>query len=422
LKINCKVGWGARSYNFLMQRDTLLTCWGNIEIGRKIRQWLTRFYAWFTRVDAKDQAMERRGQLLAMYILLLSSLLAYVLVDNAIRIILHPTLEYTVYMLEELVIAGILYAFWRLNRRGSVERAAYAAIAFTILGVAFTSQPPYLEYIMVVFGLPIGISSFILRPSSSFHATLLAAVASFAASAFWDYDLEYNLTAVLALLALAFMTWVVARQLEDTHQKNAVLYNNLQSSNSELQNAYEITLEGWSRALDLRDRETEGHTQRVTELTMRIARAMDFTTEELVNIRRGALLHDIGKLGVPDQILHKPGPLDEGEWKIMGQHPLFAHNMIYPIEYLRPALDIPCFHHEKWDGSGYPYRLKGIQIPLAARIFALADVYDALSSDRPYRAALPREQVIAFIRNAAGSHFDPNVVEIFLKEIQRHDT
>jgi HD-GYP domain-containing protein (c-di-GMP phosphodiesterase class II) len=198
------------------------------------------------------------------------------------------------------------------------------------------------------------------------------------------------------------------------------LYADLQSSNLELKNAYETTLEGWSRALDLRDQATEGHTQRVAELTLRVARAMAFTPEELVNIRRGALLHDIGKLGVPDHILHKQGPLDDSEWKIMRLHPLFAYNMIHPIEYLRPALDIPHYHHEKWDGSGYPHGLKGTQIPLAARIFALADVYDGLSSDRPYRAAWPKQQVLEYIRRASGSHFDPDVVEVFLREIQLH--
>jgi response regulator RpfG family c-di-GMP phosphodiesterase len=422
LKINCKVGYRAGSYNFLMLRDTLITGWGNTEIGRTIRQWLTHFYAWFTRVNSKDSAVQRRGQLLAMYILLLSGLLAYALLENAIFLLTHPSVEYTVYLLEELVIAGFLYAFWRFNRRGRVELTAYAVIAFSIIGAASISQPPYLEYIMVVFALPIGIASFIIRPSSSFHATLLAAIATLTASVVWHYALEYSLVAFAALFALSFMTWVIARQLEDTLQKNATLYTDLQSSNMELRNAYETTLEGWSRALELRDRETEGHTQRVAELTVRVARALAFTSEELVNIRRGALLHDIGKLGVPDHILHKPGPLDQYEWKTMRQHPLFAHNMIHPIEYLRPALDIPCYHHERWDGSGYPYGLKGTQIPLAARIFTLADVYDALTSDRPYRGAWPKKRVLEHIRRGAGTHFDPDVAEVFLREIRLHGT
>jgi hypothetical protein len=247
--------------------------------------------------------MQRRGQLLAMYILLVSNLLAYTLVENAIYLTLHPTFEYTFYMLEELVIAGFFYTFWRLNRRGWVELTAYAVIAFSIIGAAFVAQPPYLEYIMVVFALPIGIASFIIRPASSFHATLLAALATLTASIVWDYASEYSLTAFAALFALAFMTWVIARRLEDTLQKNTALSSYLQGFNLELKNVYETTLEGWSRALESRDQETEGHTQRVTELTMRVARTMAFTPEELVNIRRGALLHDIGKLGVPDHIL-----------------------------------------------------------------------------------------------------------------------
>ena len=177
-------------------------------------------------------------------------------------------------------------------------------------------------------------------------------------------------------------------------------------------------MDSWSRALDLRDKETEGHTQRVAELTLRIAKKMNFSKEELIHIRRGALLHDIGKLGVPDNILLKPGPLTDEEMNFMRQHTKFAYELIHPIEYLRPALSIPTTHHEKWDGSGYPGGLKGDQIPLAARIFAIVDVYDALTSDRPYRPAWPKEKVIQYIRENSGSHFDPQIVPIFLQEIE----
>ncbi|HZJ24930.1 MAG TPA: HD domain-containing phosphohydrolase, partial [Anaerolineales bacterium] len=163
------------------------------------------------------------------------------------------------------------------------------------------------------------------------------------------------------------------------------LFNDLQRSNADLSLAYESTLEGWSAALDLRDRDTEGHTQRVTKLTEQIAIGMGITGNELLNIRRGALLHDIGKVGVPDRILHKRGPLTTYEWKIMRKHPQFAYDMLSPIGYLHDALDIPFSHHEKWDGSGYPRGLSGEEIPLAARIFAVVDVYDALTSNRPYR-------------------------------------
>ncbi|MBI3741740.1 MAG: GAF domain-containing protein [Chloroflexi bacterium] len=196
---------------------------------------------------------------------------------------------------------------------------------------------------------------------------------------------------------------------------NTELFNNLQRSNLELGMAYDTTLEGWSKALDLRDKETEGHTQRVTELTLRLARAMDVNAHDLVQIRRGAILHDIGKMGIPDSILLKPGSLTEAEWNIMRMHPQYAFDMLSPIAYLRPALDIPYAHHEKWDGTGYPRGLKGEEIPFAARMFAAADIWDALRSDRPYRASWQPDKIREHLRALAGSHLDARVVEQFLK-------
>jgi HD-GYP domain-containing protein (c-di-GMP phosphodiesterase class II) len=194
---------------------------------------------------------------------------------------------------------------------------------------------------------------------------------------------------------------------------NAELFNNLQRSNTELALAYDTTLEGWSHALDMRDKETEGHTQRVTELTVRLARAFGMSDGELVHVRRGALLHDIGKMGIPDSILLKPGPLDDAEWALMRQHPVLAYNLLSPIPYLRPAIDVPYCHHEKWDGSGYPRGLKREQIPLCARIFTVIDVWDALRSDRPYRPAWPEQKVRDHIRTGSGTHFDPAVIVVF---------
>ena len=192
------------------------------------------------------------------------------------------------------------------------------------------------------------------------------------------------------------------------------LFNDLQKSNMELALAYDATIEGWSRALDLRDHETEGHTLRVTEMTKQLARSMNISEADIVHIRRGALLHDIGKLGVPDRILLKPDKLTDEEMQIMHQHPILAYEMLQPIDYLKPSLHIPYCHHEKWDGTGYPRGLKGEEIPLEARIFAIVDVWDALRSDRPYRVAWPDEQVINYIREQSGRHFDPKIVEIFL--------
>ncbi|MDD5370024.1 MAG: GAF domain-containing protein, partial [Anaerolineaceae bacterium] len=196
---------------------------------------------------------------------------------------------------------------------------------------------------------------------------------------------------------------------------NVEMFNNLERSNFELSQAYDATIEGWSRALDLRDRDTEYHTLRVTEMTLELARQMGINESQIVHIRRGALLHDIGKMAIPDEILQKPGPLTPEEWVIMRKHPEHAYSLLSPIGFLRPALDIPNYHHEKWDGSGYPHGLKRDEIPLTARIFALVDVWDALSSDRPYRKAWPEEKVCAFLLEQSGKHFDPKVVEAFFR-------
>lgn len=196
---------------------------------------------------------------------------------------------------------------------------------------------------------------------------------------------------------------------------NATMLDDLQRSHDELVIAYDRTIEGWAKALDYRDKETEGHSQRVTEMTLRIAREMGIREEELVHIRRGALLHDIGKLGVPDNVLFKPGKLTDEEWKVMKRHTTLARELLSPIDFLRPSLDIPYCHHEKWDGTGYPRGLKGNAIPLSARIFAVVDVWDALGSDRPYRLAWSREKVEGYLRDNAGSHFDPEVAEAFLR-------
>ncbi len=196
----------------------------------------------------------------------------------------------------------------------------------------------------------------------------------------------------------------------------------LQISNAKLIMAYDATIEGWSRAMDLRDKETEGHTRRVTELTLTLARKIGIENDQLLHIKRGALLHDMGKLGIPDSILLKPGPLTQEEWIIMHKHPVYAFEMLSSIEYLRPALDIPYCHHEKWDGSGYPRGLKGEEIPLAARIFAVIDVWDALTSDRPYRNAWKQEKALEYIQENSGTHFDPQVVNVFMEEIKTHNT
>jgi HD-GYP domain-containing protein (c-di-GMP phosphodiesterase class II) len=199
---------------------------------------------------------------------------------------------------------------------------------------------------------------------------------------------------------------------------SAVMFKDLQRSNVELGLAYDATIEGWVRTLDMRDKETEGHTRRVTEMTVRLASAVGIEKENIVNIRRGAILHDIGKVAIPDYILFKPGPLTAEEWKIMRQHPVIAADLLSPINHLSTALEIPRWHHEKWNGTGYPDGLRGDQIPFSARLFALADVYDALTSDRPYRKAWSKQDSLHYIEDQSGRYFDPKLVPEFLKMIK----
>jgi response regulator RpfG family c-di-GMP phosphodiesterase len=213
---------------------------------------------------------------------------------------------------------------------------------------------------------------------------------------------------------------IVERELADVQERRArraaehALRESEQLTVLELAAAYEATLAGWVRALDLRHHETEGHSRRVTELTIRLARTMGISEADCVHIRRGALLHDIGKIAVPDSILLKPSALSPEEWEIMRRHPAYARELLSPIEYLRPSLDIPYCHHERWDGSGYPRGLCGDDIPLAARVFTVVDIWDAIRSDRPYRPAWSERTARAHIASLAGLHLEPDVTTAFL--------
>jgi HD-GYP domain-containing protein (c-di-GMP phosphodiesterase class II) len=198
---------------------------------------------------------------------------------------------------------------------------------------------------------------------------------------------------------------------------NAEMFDTLQRANTDLTVAYDATIEGWSRALELRDRETQGHTQRVTQLTVSLAESLGIKETSLVNIRRGVLLHDIGKMAIPDRILHKPGPLTTEEWEVMRRHPQYAQEMLSSIPYLRESIDIPYCHHERWDGSGYPRGIKDGQIPLAARLFTVVDIWDALTSDRPYRKAWPKDKVLTYLHEQAGKRLDPDLVDFFISHI-----
>ncbi|MFM8367155.1 MAG: HD-GYP domain-containing protein [Chloroflexota bacterium] len=372
----------------------------------------------FGQVTTTEPSLKRKGELLSLYIALILVLLLYTIINNIVYLIFHPIMEYVIYLFQEILIAALFMVFWGLNKKGYVLPVGLSSIAITILLAVFVSDARYLEYSMVIFAIPVGISSFIIRPYISILFASLTAAAYGILTIVTGYTWEYNLTAILALFSLAFLTWVISLQLESALEKNDKLVTDVQKAYQEIKDAYATTLEGWSHAMEIRDRETQGHSKRVTELTIRMARRMGFSEEELVHIYRGALLHDIGKLGIPDDILNKPGPLDEHEMNIMRLHPQIAVDLISPIDYLKPALNIPRYHHEKWDGTGYPHGLVGETIPLEARIYAIIDVYDALTHDRPYRQKMSEKDALEFIKSQAGTHFDPAVLEVFLKEIE----
>jgi putative nucleotidyltransferase with HDIG domain/PAS domain S-box-containing protein len=193
----------------------------------------------------------------------------------------------------------------------------------------------------------------------------------------------------------------------------------LNAANRDLKAAYDQTLQGWAQALELHERETFGHSKGVVDLAVKLSREMGLKEEDLEHVRRGALLHDIGKMGVSDAILQKPGPLSAEEWVIVKRHPALAYNWLSPIAYLRPAIDIPYCHHERWDGSGYPRQLAGEQIPLIARIFAVIDVFRALREQRSYGRVWSREESLEYIRSQSGIHFDPHVVDVFLRMMEK---
>jgi putative nucleotidyltransferase with HDIG domain len=234
-----------------------------------------------------------------------------------------------------------------------------------------------------------------------------------------DFSLEILTASVflgggLFVLLISRITLRALQQVAEHEQELQEINEALQQSNYELVQSYDSTIEGWGHALDLRDQETEGHSQRVAMMAREIAREVGMSEEDIVHLTRGSLLHDIGKMAISDKVLLKEGDLTEEERELMQKHPLNAYEMLSSIEYLKPALDIPYCHHERWDGSGYPRGLKGAEIPLAARIFAIVDTWDALSSERRYHKPWPKEKVCAHIRSRAGSHFAPEIVDVFL--------
>lgn len=309
-----------------------------------------------------------------------------------------------------IVAIALLIVFLVANKLGYFRAAVIYTILVMVLAVygyfLLGDRSDLSTGVLTYLVLPILIAAFFM--SSRAYAVTVPLILS-GMLAFMQTTNVFDMLVFLAIFATLLGVFKHNyRQLEEIRKWKLV------ESHQDLVAAYDATIAGWSAAMDLRDKETEGHSQRVADLTLELAKLLGVNEEEQIQIYRGALLHDIGKLGIPDQILHKPGPLTDSEWVIMRQHPTFALNMLSPISYLQPALDIPYSHHERWNGSGYPRGLKGKQIPLAARIFAVVDVWDALTSERPYRGAWTKHQAQHFIADQAGKLFDPQVVQRFL--------
>lgn len=293
-----------------------------------------------------------------------------------------------------LILTAIVFNMYQ--GQGIHDSAMVAVPLFVMFGPLLYGRRAVPYFLAMGMAAMLGISS--LELSGLINKAMRATAADVAA------------LSVLVLCSGTLM-WVVMSNLEGNLDR-------ARQSEAQLRAAYDHTLEGWARALEFRDRGTEGHSRRVVNLCMRLAREWGFTPEEMSDIRRGALLHDIGKMAIPDEILLKRGRLTDREREIMKRHTIVARELLADIPYLRPALSIPVAHHEHWDGSGYPRGLRGTRIPLHARIFSVVDHYDALSSPRPYRRAWPRERVIAHIRANAGRVFDPEVTAVFLRLYQ----
>lgn len=288
---------------------------------------------------------------------------------------------------------------WTLNERHKISLACgmYMVAAFFFCLTALPLDYP--DQVLLYLAIPNLIICFITEKKAPMYYVGFSILVYTAIYYFQATGEPYNFFSVVCLLIIVLVAWRVSRILDTMFEQ--------------LVSAYDTTIEGWSEALEMRSQETEGHSHRVCELTMKLVKQMGIDETRWTHIQRGVLLHDIGKMGVPDQILCKNGPLTEAEMKIMREHPVKAYHLLSNIPYLKPALQIPYCHHEKWDGSGYPRGLKGTDIPLEARIFSVIDVWDAMRSYRSYRDAIPENQVIEYLCSESGRSFDPEIVKEF---------
>ncbi len=300
------------------------------------------------------------------------------------------------------ILGLVITSFLNDKNKGDLAGEIFIFISSYLCFTAYPFENP--DQILLYLAIPVCVSSFITDGRRSLGVILIVIPMFLLVFTLKFSQTPFPIFSVICVVLLALISWRVS-----------VLIDKIIG---QIVNAYDSTIAGWAQALELRNQETEGHSVRVVDLTMQLARRMRLPAERMDHFRRGVLLHDIGKMGIPDSILCKPGPLTDAEKRVMQNHPVYARDLIKPISYLSPAADIPYCHHEKWDGTGYPRGIQGDAIPIEARIFSVVDVWDAMRSKRSYRAAIPETQVVEYLRTEKGRSFDPQIVDEFLNLLQ----
>ncbi|MEA5079834.1 MAG: HD-GYP domain-containing protein [Anaerolineaceae bacterium] len=351
-------------------------------------------------VDNETISRESRQHLASRAWITFSELLLVVILPIlTVEYVQNPDVQHLFFLINDAVLLFIYLLLYRINQKLPQKEIFPLVLAISFYTCLTIIPIRHEEQLILNFALPTIVASFAGKRESSIVFAVCASLAS-VAYFLWAFPGEpFPYLAIVCLLFLAVLAYQVDLILD--------------SMMTQVTSAYDRTIEGWSQALEMRNHETEGHSHRVAELTMQLVQKMGLDESNYVHIRRGVLLHDIGKMGVPDSILCKAGPLTDSENLFMRKHPEYAYHLLENIPFLHPALQVPFCHHEKWNGSGYPRGLKGEEIPLEARIFSVIDVWDAMRSNRSYRAAIPEAQVIEYLRCETGRSFDPAVVKAF---------
>ena len=331
----------------------------------------------------------------------LSILVLMVTVIHLAMYIIYSDINYAFFLLGDIIALLICLAAWEMQRSRTSKLAAIFLLAATTLLITVAFPLGMLDRMFLLYTIPVILASILISPRSSFVFALFATIGYTIVFLITPRSAPYNYLAICFLFLIAAMAWLVTNRTERTYRS--------------LSKAYDQSIQGWRNTLDERVQAPEGHADKLVSLTLKLAAAMGVPESEFEYIRRGVLLHDVGKMAIPDKILLKKGKLTEWDWEVVRMYPTYAYQWMSSIEYLRPALDIPHYHQEHWDGSGYPDGLKGEQIPLPARIFAVVYVWDALQTEKPYREAFTDEKARQHMRDQAGHQFDPKVVETFLK-------